>query len=208
MGKLLPPPAALVALPHLVQRSSLFIVLCRRQGLSTQLMLSSISHWTDKRTFHRLCDGRNRLLSKTTAGAPGLVLYLLFSSSASIFPAALRSRCPVHHLLCWDEGLPTDLTCSHLPSTHIVPRLLSAVEDLPLHGSVSPQHPLTHHYIPYIYNLWAIHILKWATYTCFHWPSCLYKLHDCTDVTKRPWFEKVGRFLLTLFLQLKAFIEQ
>jgi hypothetical protein len=179
-----------------------------RQGLSTPLMLSSISHWTDKCTYHRLCGGRTRLLLETTAGAPGLVLDLLFSASASIFPAALRSRCTVHHLLCWDDSPPTDLTCSRLSSTCIAPRLQSAVEDLPLHGSVRPQHPFLHHYIPYICNLSATHILQWVTWSCCHRQSCLEKLRDSTDVTKRPCFEMVGHFLLTLFLQLKTSIQQ
>jgi hypothetical protein len=145
---------------------------------------------------------------KTTAGASGLVLYLLFSASASIFPAALRSRCTVHHLLGSDEGPPIDLTCSHLPPSWIVPCLPSAVEDPPLHGSVSPQHPFMHHYIPYICNLSATHILQWATYTCFHQPSCLDELQGCTDITERLCFEMAGEFLLTLFLQLKTSIQQ
>jgi hypothetical protein len=170
--------------------------------------MSLISHWTDKCTFYISCDGQTRLLSKTTAGAPGLILYLRFSASASIFPAALRSRCTVHHLLCWDEGPPTDLIHSHLPSTCIVSRLLSAVEDPPLHGSVSPQHPFMHHYIPYTCNVSATHILQWATYTYFHRPSCPDKLHDCTDITKRPCFEMAGHFLLTLFLQLRTSTQQ
>jgi hypothetical protein len=123
-----------VTLLHLVQVSSVIIVHCSRQGLSTPLMLSSISQWTEICTLHSLYDGQNHLLSKTTAGAPGLVLYLLVSASASIFPAALRSQCTLHHLLCWEEGPPNDMTCSHLPSTWNVSRLPSAVEDPPLHG--------------------------------------------------------------------------
>jgi hypothetical protein len=152
-------------------------------------------------TFHRSCDARTRLLSKTTAGAPGLIPHLRFSVSAHIFPAALSSQCTVHHLLCCDEGPPTNLICSHLPSTCIVPCFSSAVEDPPLHGSVSPQHPFMHHYIPYICNLSA-------TYTCFHRPSCPDKLRDCTDITKRQCFEMAGHFLPTVFLQLKTYIQQ
>jgi hypothetical protein len=155
--------AAPVVLPHLFQKSLVFVVLCCRQGLSTKQMLSSISQWTNKCTFHGWCDGWTNLLLKKTAGAPALVLYLHFSASASIFPVALRSRCTVQHQLCWDEGPTTNLTCSHLLSTCTVPCFPSAVEDPKLHCSISPQHPFMHHYIPYICNLSATRILEWAT---------------------------------------------
>jgi hypothetical protein len=152
-------------LPHLVQKSSLFTDIFCRQGLSTTLMLSSVSQWTDKCIFHRLCDEQTCLLSKTTAGALGYVLDLLFGALASIFPAALRSQHTMHYLPCWDEGPYTDLICSHLLSSCTAPCLLLAFTDQPLKSSVSTKHPFMHHYIPYICNLSAIHILQWAMYT-------------------------------------------
>jgi hypothetical protein len=165
---------------------------------SNELTNAHFTHVMDELAFFR----KQLQVHQAWSSISPSVLQLLSST------AALRSRCTVHHLLCWDEGPPTALTCSHLPSTCIVPRLPSAVEDRQLHDSFSPQHPFMYHYIPYICNLSATHILQWATYTCFHRPSCPDKLHDCADVTKRPCCEMAGHLLLTLFLQLRTSIQQ